>query len=173
LAESDLSTVNSDDQSTARVAMVGRASAKLLELSTPAARPQGYLANKHGLSPAPIPDDWILEGKPLARCRRLAGSTDGLGSTLMWDCTAGRFNWYYKADETVYVVEGSMTVVDDAGQLSHLKAGDAFLFPKDTRFEWTVHTYVRKVAFVHQPVSRKLRVLMRMSGAVMGLLRGR
>ena len=91
----------------------------------------------------------------------------------MWDCTAGRFNWYYKADETVYVVEGSMTVVDDAGQLSHLKAGDAFLFPKDTRFEWTVHTYVRKVAFVHQPVSRKLRVLMRMSGAVMGLLRGR
>ena len=165
--------MNSDDQSTARVATVGRASAKLLELSTPAARPQGYLANKHSLSPAPIPDDWILEGKPLARCRRLAGSTDGLGSTLMWDCTAGRFNWYYKADETVYVVEGSMTVVDDAGQLSHLKAGDAFLFPKDTRFEWTVHTYVRKVAFVHQPVSRKLRVLMRMSGAVMGLLRGR
>lgn len=151
----------------------GHASAELLEVSTPAARPHGYLANKHSLSPAPIPSDWILEGKPLARCRRLAASTDGLGSTWMWDCTAGRFDWYYNEDETVYVVEGSITVVDRAGRVSHLKAGDAFLFPKGTHFEWTVSTYVRKIAFVHQPVSRKLRLLMRVSSAFKGLLRGR
>lgn len=152
---------------------VGHASAEVLELPTSAARQQDYRANRHSLSPAPIPGDWILAGKPLARCRRLAGSTDGLGATLMWDCTAGRFHWYYSADETVYLVEGSITVVDSAGQLTHLKAGDTFLFPKGTRFEWTVHNYVRKVAFVHQPVSRKVRLLMRMSGLVRGLLRGK
>jgi uncharacterized cupin superfamily protein len=104
--------------------------------------------------------------------RPLAGSTDGLGSTYMWDCTAGRFNWYYNVDETVYLVEGSITVVDSAGQLSHLRAGDIFLFPKGTRFEWTVHTYVRKVAFIHEPVSGKLRLFVRMYRDVMGLLRG-
>jgi uncharacterized cupin superfamily protein len=65
--------------------------------------------------------------------RPLAGSTDGLGSTYMWDCTAGRFCWYYGVDETVYLVEGSITVVDSAGQLSHLRAGDTFLFPKGLR----------------------------------------
>ena len=147
----------------------GHASAEPLEVSMP----QGYRPNKHSLSPAPIPGDWILEGKPLARCRRLAASSDGLGSTWMWDCTAGRFDWYYNEDETIYVVEGSITVVDSAGQLTRLKAGDTFLFPKGTRFEWTVHNYVRKVAFVHQPVSRKVRLLMRMSGLVRGLLRGK
>jgi len=145
---------------------------ELLQGSAPAAKPQGYMANKHRLGPAPIPADWILEGTPLARNRRLAGSTDGLGSTYMWDCTAGRFNWCYNVDETVYVVEGSVTVVDSRRQLNHLRAGDTFLFPKGTCFEWTVHTYVRKVAFIHEPVSRTLRLFMRMSGAVRGLLRG-
>ena len=106
---------------------------ELLEGSTPAAGPPGYLSNKHGLSSAPIQSDWIIEGKPRARNRRLAGSTDGLGSTYMWDCTAGRFNWYYDIDETVYLVEGSITLVDSAGQHSQLWAGDTFFFPKDRR----------------------------------------
>lgn len=145
---------------------------ELLEGSTPAAGPPGYLSNKHGLSSAPIQSDWIIEGKPLARNRRLAGSTDGLGSTYMWDCTAGRFNWYYDVDETVYLVEGSITVVDSAGQVSQLWAGDTFFFPQGTRFEWTVHTYVRKIAFIHVPVSGKLALFARVGRAVMRRLRG-
>ena len=145
---------------------------ELLEGSTPAAGPPGYLSNKHGLSSAPIQSDWIIEGKPLARNRRLAGSTDGLGATLMWDCTAGRFHWYYTADETVYLVEGSITVVDSAGQVSQLWAGDTFFFPQGTRFEWTVHTYVRKIAFIHVPVSGKLALFARVGRAVMRRLRG-
>ena len=156
-----------------RMATLGPVSAngELLEGSTPAA-PPGYLANKHSLNPAPIQSDWIIEGKPLARNRLLAGSTDGLGSTFMWDCTAGRFNWHYDVDETVYLAEGSITVVDSAGQLSHLRAGDTFFFPQGTRFEWTVHTYVRKIAFIHVPVSGKLALFARMSRAVKRLLRG-
>lgn len=148
------------------------ANRELLEGSTPDATPPGYLTNKHSLSSAPIQSDWIIEGKPLARNRRLAGSTDGLGSTYMWDCTAGRFNWHYDVDETVYLVEGSITVVDSAGELTQLWAGDTFFFPRGTRFEWTVHTYVRKIAFLHAPVSGKLALFARMSRAVMRRLRG-
>jgi len=143
------------------------------EPSTRAAWTPSYSANKHSLTPAPIPREWILEGEPLARNRRIAGSTDGLGSTYMWDCTAGRFNWFYGVDETIYLLEGSITVVDCTGQVNHVRAGDTFFFPKGTRFEWTVPTYVRKISFIHVPISRKLRFAMRMSGAVMGLLRGK
>jgi len=145
----------------------------LLGSSTPASLAPVYLANKHRLTPAPIPPQWILEGEPQARNRHIAGSTDGLGSTLMWDCTAGRFNWFYDVDETVYLLEGSITVVDSAGQVNHLRAGDTFFFPQGTRFEWTVPTYVRKIAFIHVPMSRKLRVVTRLGRAVKGLLRGR
>jgi uncharacterized protein len=152
----------------------------LFEPSRAAAWTPASLANKHNLAPAPIPREWILEGEPVARNRQVAGSTDGLGSTYMWDCTAGRFNWFYGVDETVYVLEGSVTVVDTTGQVNHLKSGDTFFFPKGTRFEWTVPTYVRKIAFIHVPISgklaflmRTLRFLMRKSRTLTGLLRGK
>ena len=44
----------------------------------------------HGLHPAPIPADWVLEGAPLARERSLASSSDGTACAVMWDCTSGR-----------------------------------------------------------------------------------
>ena len=69
----------------------------------------------HGLAPAPIPRAWILEGDPVAREKRLALSTDRLASAFMWDCTAGRFNWFYHEDEVVHVLEGSAIIKDAAG----------------------------------------------------------
>ena len=94
---------------------------------TPAAWTPGPLANRHSLIPAPIPREWILEGEPVARNRHIAGSTDGLGFTCMWDCTAGRFNWFYGVDETVYLLEGSITVVDSTGANNSSQGGRNFL----------------------------------------------
>lgn len=117
--------------------------------------------NAHGLNSDPIPPDWILEGNPLARSKVLAGSSDDMASTHMWDCTAGRFNWFYTVDEVIHVVEGSVIVEDGAGQRRHLQPGDTFLFPAGTRFHWTVPRYVRKIAFLHSPLSRRIRFLKR------------
>ena len=115
--------------------------------------------NPYGLQPDPIPGEWILEGNPTARRRQLVGSSDNLASTHMWDCTTGRFNWYYESDETIYVLEGSVVVQDEAGTRRRLSAGDAFLFPAGSRFHWTVPQYIRKLAFLHAPLSRKMRVI--------------
>ena len=120
----------------------------------PALRPDA-----HGLVPAPIPQAWILEGNPLARNKRLAGSSDQLATTFMWDCTAGRFNWYYDEDEVMHVLEGSVIVEDAAGVRQGLKAGDTFLFPAGSRYRWTVPGYVRKIAFLHAPLSREMRII--------------
>src|SRR5215469_3077729 len=59
-----------------------------------------YRTNRHQLNSAPIVPAWILEGSPAARGKLLSGSTDDKASTYMWDCTAGRFNWFYGCDET-------------------------------------------------------------------------
>jgi uncharacterized cupin superfamily protein len=115
--------------------------------------------NPHGLKPDPIPQEWILEGTPTARRKLLVGSSDNLASTHMWDCTAGRFNWHYEGDdEVVYVVEGSVVIEDEAGVRRRLEAGDTFLFPAGSRFHWTVPRYVRKIAFMRAPLSRKMRL---------------
>lgn len=113
----------------------------------------------HGLIPAPIPQAWILEGSPVARKRHLAGSSDELAATLMWDCTAGRFNWFYDRDEVIHVLEGSVIIEDIAGVRQRLRAGDTFLFPAGTRYHWTVPEYIRKIAFLHSPLSREMRVI--------------
>jgi uncharacterized protein len=117
------------------------------------------LENPHGLQPDPIPREWILEGSPTARRKLLVGSSDDLASTHMWDCTAGRFNWYYEGDdEVIYVVEGCVDLEDEAGMRRRLQAGDTFLFPAGSRFHWNVPHYIRKIAFMRAPLSRKMRL---------------
>jgi uncharacterized cupin superfamily protein len=110
------------------------------------------------LNPSPINPEWVLEGEPMARNRLLSSSTDGNASTLVWDCTAGRFNWHYGVDETIYVIEGSVVLKDQAGVSRRVSAGDTFFFPAGTVFEWTVEKYIRKVAFCLSPMPRPIRV---------------
>jgi|ERR1022692_2328963 uncharacterized cupin superfamily protein len=101
---------------------------------------------------SPIRADWILEGNPISRNRLLSTSADSTACTLFWDCTAGRFNWFYDIDETVYVLEGSVTIKFEAGNVCRLVAGDWVFFPKGSSAEWTVENYVRKIAFCRSPL---------------------
>ena len=130
-----------------------------------------HALNRHGLQDAPIPADWILEGSPVARVRLLSGSTDGKGSTVMWDCTAGRFNWHYDIDETVCVMQGSVVLKDADGKIHRLRDGDTFFFARGTRYEWNVSNYVRKVAFIHVPMSATMLRLRRIYKALKRIVR--
>jgi uncharacterized cupin superfamily protein len=113
-----------------------------------------FATGKLSLDSCPIRPAWILEGDPVARNTMIAGSADGAASTLMWDCTAGRFNWHYEIDETICVVEGSVTVRDQFGDARTLVAGDTAFFPAGSSAEWTVDNYVRKIAFMRRPLPR-------------------
>jgi hypothetical protein len=113
----------------------------------------------HGLVPAPIPRAWVLEGNPVARDKRLTGGSDSLPRTLMWDCTAGRFNWHYEDDEVAHVLEGSVVIEDAAGVRQLLRTGDTFLFPAGSQYQWTVQNYIRKIAFAYSPLPREVQVL--------------
>ncbi len=113
----------------------------------------------HGLVPAPIPRSWVLEGNPIARDKLLTGGVDRLPSTLMWDCTAGRFNWFYEDEEVAHVLEGSVVIEDAAGVRQWLQAGDTFLFPAGSQYQWTVPNYIRKIAFSYSPLPREVRLI--------------
>jgi uncharacterized cupin superfamily protein len=108
------------------------------------------------LSSAPINPDWILGGAPVARAQQIYRSKDGAADTFIWECTAGRFNWFYVIDETVYVIEGSVVVRDEEGIYNHLQAGSTIFFPAGSKAEWLVDKYVRKIAFCRVPLTRKL-----------------
>ena len=112
--------------------------------------------NNINLNPSPIHAGWVLEGNPIARNKVLSSSADGTASTLIWDCTAGRFNWFYDVDETVYVIEGGVVVKDSTGAARRLAAGDTIFFPAGARAEWHVESYIRKIAFCRAPLPRPL-----------------
>lgn len=108
------------------------------------------------LSPAPIPRDWILNGTPEARSKELAKSHDGTSSIIVWDCTAGRFNWHYSKDEMVVVIAGEAFITNEKGDERRLGPGDMGFFPAGTSCTWHITDCLRKVAVVRQPMPRPL-----------------
>jgi uncharacterized cupin superfamily protein len=100
----------------------------------------------------PIVPAWILDGKPVARLELLSSSADGTASTYFWDCTAGRFNWFYHFDETLHILEGAVTLKFPTGASKRVVAGDTIFFPAGSSAEWTVDNYVRKLAFCRTPL---------------------
>jgi uncharacterized cupin superfamily protein len=113
------------------------------------------------LNHSAINPEWILEGSPVSRNKLLSTSADGTASTLFWDCTAGRFNWFYDVDETACVLEGSVTIKDQEGFVRRVVAGDWIYFPKGSRAEWTVDNYVRKMAFCRSPLAKPFQLVRR------------
>jgi uncharacterized cupin superfamily protein len=103
------------------------------------------------LEPAPIDPRWILEGTPRARNRLLFKSDDGTATTMIWDCTAGTFNWFYDRDETAYITEGGVILTTATG-IRAVATGDAIFFPAGSQATWQVDRYIRKVAFHRQTI---------------------
>ena len=106
------------------------------------------------LTPRPIEPSWIIEGKPDARWCVLSQSADGLASTMVWECSAGKFNWYYDFDETVLILEGSIVLESDTLPSKRYEAGDVIFFRDGAHARWHIEDRVRKLAFCRktQPV---------------------
>ena len=123
------------------------------------------------LKSAPIQPEWIIEGQPKARNAILSQSSDRSAVTLVWDCTAGRFNWYYDVDETVHITKGEVVVSTDGKEFARLQRGDVAFFPAGTHAVWHVETYVRKVAFCRKPLPTVVGIPMRIFWKVRGMMR--
>ncbi|WP_298816708.1 cupin domain-containing protein [uncultured Roseibium sp.] len=108
--------------------------------------------DKDQLEPAPIRQDWVIDGSPVAMCKILARHHLGWGDAAHWSCTAGKFHWYYGWDETVMFLEGEVFITDDNGNVYHGRPGVSLHFPKGTGAIWEVPTYIRKLAFNQKPV---------------------
>ena len=99
------------------------------------------------LSPRPIEPSWITEGNPVAQWHVLSRSVDGLATTMIWECSEGRFNWYYDFDETVLILEGSIVLESDGMPPTRYSKGDVIFFKDGAHAKWHVEGRVRKLAF--------------------------
>src|SRR5665213_1825316 len=117
------------------------------------------------LTPRPIEPSWIIEGNPMAQ------SADGLASTMVWECSQGKFNWYYDFDETVLILEGSIVLESDTMPSKRYVAGDVIFFKDGAHARWHIEDRVRKLAFCRktQPVwlGFALRVFLKLKKIMM------
>jgi uncharacterized cupin superfamily protein len=106
------------------------------------------------LTPRPIEPSWVIEGRPDATWCVLSQSADGLASTMVWHCTAGKFNWYYDFDETVLILEGGIVLESDTMPPTRYGPGDVIFFKDGAHARWHVESHVKKLAFCRktQPV---------------------
>ncbi|WP_375158572.1 cupin domain-containing protein [Bradyrhizobium sp. RDT46] len=99
------------------------------------------------LEPSPIEPSWIIEGNPVARSRVLSTSEDRTAQTIIWQCTEGRFNWYYDIDETIMIMEGSIVLESDGMPPKRYGPGDVIFFRNGAHAKWHVEGHVKKIAF--------------------------
>jgi uncharacterized cupin superfamily protein len=106
------------------------------------------------LTPRPIEPSWIIEGNPVAQSCVLSQSADGTASTMIWECSEGKFNWYYDFDETILVLEGSIVLENDTMRPTRYGPGDVIFFKDGAHARWHVEGRVKKLAFCRktQPV---------------------
>lgn len=121
------------------------------------------------LNPSPIEPSWIIDGDPQASSCMLSWSADGSASTIVWQCTEGRFEWHYDFDETILILEGSIVLESDTMKPTRYGPGDVILFRNGASAKWHVEGHVKKLAFCRTtppPViafaTRALRALKRM-----------
>jgi hypothetical protein len=123
------------------------------------------------LMPRPIEPSWIIEGNPVAQSSVLSKSADGTASTMVWQCSEGKFNWYYDFDETILILEGSIVLESDSMPPTRYGPGDVVFFKDGAHARWHVEGHVKKLAFCRktQPVllGFALRVLSRIKRTLM------
>ncbi|MDJ0394464.1 cupin domain-containing protein [Rhodococcus sp. G-MC3] len=141
------------------------------DLAVPAKSIEAVRLSELLLQPCPINPDWILEGEPEARIAEWSRSTDGTTTTNVWDCTAGRFRWFFAVDEIVHIMDGSVTVSSENHPARTLVVGDAALFRAGTWSEWHVPTYVRKHAILRRHMPRSILLALEFADHVRGALR--
>jgi uncharacterized cupin superfamily protein len=125
------------------------------------------------MTDCPIRPEWIVAGEPKARVADLMKSSDGSAYNAIWDCTAGKFYWYFWADEWVHILDGEVTVTLENGETKTLRPGDLAFFPAESWALWNVPEYLRKHAFVQENATLLGGLLLNLLGRMRGRFKGR
>ena len=99
------------------------------------------------MSLSPIERAWIIEGEPVAELSILSKSADSRAWTVVWQCSAGKFNWHYDYDETILILDGSIVIEAEGMPPARYKPGDVIFFKEGAHAIWHVESSVRKIAF--------------------------
>ena len=92
-----------------------------------------------------IPAELITAGSPVAKWKFLWQSEDKCIGNGTWTCEIGSYNWEYTWDETIYIIDGEVTITENNGNSNTYRAGDLIFVPAGTRTSWDIIQPIRKI----------------------------
>ncbi|MGH6931681.1 MAG: cupin domain-containing protein [Dongiaceae bacterium] len=101
-----------------------------------------------------IPASELAAGQPVQRGHYyLDDKAHGL-SAGVWDCTPMTSTpMSYPVNEFMLILEGDITIVEDNGRATTIKAGESFILPKGLPCVWQQPHYVRKFFVIFDDAS--------------------
>ena len=112
--------------------------------------PPSQEAQVHQIQNFKVDPSWILEGKPDFKATEFFHSSDGKTVSGIFECEPSKFEWHYRYDEAVYIIDGVVDV-DYMGKQFTLQAGQSAFFRAGTRATWTVRQHIRKTWTLYDP----------------------
>jgi uncharacterized cupin superfamily protein len=92
-----------------------------------------------------ISADALVAGKPVQHGHNYFTDPTGVLTAGVWDCTPMTTKLEpYSVNEFMWVLEGSVTIVDAKGHEETIRAGEAFFIPKGLPCSWKQSEYIRK-----------------------------
>lgn len=96
----------------------------------------------------------LVSGDPIQRGMMVLDDKKNGLSAGVWDCTAFTAKpGPYSVNEFMILLEGSVTIVEDGGKETVIKAGESFIVPKGLNCQWKQSGYVRKFFVIFDDAS--------------------
>ena len=106
------------------------------------------------LDPCPIPEE-IQEGSPTAAIKVLWQSEDKSCLTAVWSCTVGKWEIDWQWDETMYLIEGQLELIDHLGHSQTFNPGDFYHVSKGAKTVWNVKQPLKKIFYIRGYIPRE------------------
>ena len=101
--------------------------------------------------PSNPPADRIIRGDPQATVQAQHESADGKFHVGIWTCSPGRWRIRYDEQEYCRILSGTGAVIDSAGKVHTLAAGDEIVIPPGFVGEWDVTETMTKTYVISLP----------------------
>lgn len=109
-----------------------------------------FRVTQEGISPEverPAPEK-VISGDPVHTTWSLEETAEGIYAGL-WQATPGKWHVSYSEWEYVLIHEGHSILTDEAGNATHLKAGDRFIIRPGYKGTWEVIETTLKDYVIH------------------------
>jgi len=98
----------------------------------------------------PIPAESIASGEPVQRGHIYFSTANDRLTAGVWDCTPFvGIREPYAVDEFMFLLEGSLDIVNEDGTTQTFHAGQGFAIPKGAVLVWKQTEYLRKFWVIH------------------------